>query len=101
MRFWPMRRRPTSTSPPPDDLILLGDVLRRNVDDVLAVYDYDSRNGVFLFHGQLATSPKRALEILRERFSRFGYTPYIRQDRGGVLVQAWPTVSVEVRTRVV
>src|SRR5215212_1355094 len=100
MRFWP-RRRAAPAPPPSDDLILLGDILRRNVDDILAVYDNGESNGVFLFRGQLATTPKRALEILRERFSRFGYTPYLRVDRGGVLVQAWPTVAVKERSRVI
>jgi membrane-associated protease RseP (regulator of RpoE activity) len=99
MRFWPMRRRPRPAPPPPDDLLLLGDVLRRNVDDVLAVYDRDERNGVFLFRGQLATTPARALDLLRERFRRFGYTPYLRRDRGAVLVQAWPLATINERSR--
>src|SRR5438034_10915661 len=99
MRFWP-RRRAAPAPPPSDDLILLGDILRRNVDDILAVYDNGERNGVFLFRGQLATTPARALEILRDRFRRFGYTPYLRADRAGVLVQAWPTAVVRDRSRV-
>ncbi len=101
MRFWPMRRRPAPATPPPDDLLLVGDILRRNVDDILAVYDNGEKNGVFLFRGQLATTPARALEILRDRFRRFGYTPYILADRGSVLVQAWPTATVKERSRVV
>jgi membrane-associated protease RseP (regulator of RpoE activity) len=101
MRFWPMRRRPASAAPSPDDLLLVGDILRRNVDDILAVYDDGERNGVFLFRGQLATTPARALEILRERFRRFGYTPSIRADRGSVLVQASPMAAVKPPARVV
>ena len=100
MRLWPMRRRPTPATPPPDDVLVLGDTLRRNVDDILAVYDNAERNGVFLFRGQLAITPARALEILRERFGRFGYTPYIRPERGGVLVQALPTAIVRERSRI-
>jgi membrane-associated protease RseP (regulator of RpoE activity) len=80
--------------------MVLGDVLRRNVDDLLAVADNGERNGVFLFRGQLAIAPARALEILRERFGRFGYTPYIRPARGGVLVQAWPTATVKEQSRI-
>ena len=99
MRFWPIRRQPTPAPPPSDDLILMGDVLRRNVDDILAVHDNAEKNGVFLFRGQLTTTPARALEILRERFGRFGYTPYIRTDRGGVLVQAWPGTPPADRSR--
>src|SRR5438270_143054 len=100
MRFWPMRRRPTPSSPPSDDLLVMGEALRRNLDDVLAVYDDGERNGVFLFRGQLAIAPARALDTLRERFARYGYTPYIREDHGAVLVQAWPTVVAEASTRV-
>ena len=100
MRLWPTRRRPTPPAPPPGDVMVLGDVLRRNVDDILAVNDNGERNGVFLFRGQLAITPARALEILRERFGRFGYTPYIRQARGGVLVQAWPTAIVKEHSRI-
>jgi len=81
--------------------VLTGDVLRRSLDDVLAVYDDGEKNGVFLFRGQLATTPARALELLRERFARVGYTPYIRADRaGGVLLQAWPAGTVRARNRV-
>ena len=100
MRFWSMRRRRAPATPPPDDVLVLGDVLRRNVDDVLAVHDNAERNGVFLFRGQLAITPARALEILRERFGRFGYTPYIRRERGGVLVQALPTAIVREPPRI-
>ena len=99
MRFWPMRRRATPPTQPSDDLILMGDVLRRNVDDILTVSDNGERSGVFLFRGQLATTPTRALDILRERFARFGYTPYMSTDRGGVLVQAWPGAPRADRSR--
>src|SRR5205814_10244282 len=66
----------------------------------LGVYEDRARSGVFLFRGQLAMAPARALELLRERFARFGYTPYIRADRGGVLVQAWPTTMVQTQNRI-
>src|SRR5918994_1666517 len=100
MRLWPMRRRPAPATPPPDDVLVIGDLLRRNVEDILAVDDNAERNGVFLFRGRLATAPARALEILRERFGRFGYTPYIREERGRVLVQALPTDVVQERSRI-
>ncbi|HEV8142855.1 MAG TPA: site-2 protease family protein [Methylomirabilota bacterium] len=100
MRLWPMRRRPAPATPPPDDVLVIGDLLRRNVEDILAVDDNAERNGVFLFRGRLATAPARALEILRERFGRFGYTPYIREERGRVLVQALPTAVVQDRSRI-
>ena len=99
MRLWPTRRRPIPSAPPSDDTTILRDVFRRSVDDVLTVYDQGDRNGVFVFRGQLAVAPERALSILRDRFGRFGYTPYIRADRGGVLVQALPTMAEPDRSR--
>jgi membrane-associated protease RseP (regulator of RpoE activity) len=99
MRFWP-RRRAAPAAPPSTDVIALGDLLRRNVDDIVAVYDAGVKNGVFLFRGQLITTATRALDILRERFGRLGYTPYLRADRGGVLVQAWPATAVKEHARV-
>ena len=99
MRLWPTRRRPIPSAPPSDDTTILRDVFRRSVDDVLAVNDQGDRNGVFVFRGQLAVAPERALSILRDRFGRFGYTPYIRADGGGVLVQALPTMAEPDRSR--
>jgi membrane-associated protease RseP (regulator of RpoE activity) len=99
MRLWPTRRRPIPSAPPSDDTTILRDVFRRSVDDVLAVSDQGDRNGVFVFRGQLAVAPERALSILRDRFGRFGYTPYIRADGGGVLVQALPTMTGPDRSR--
>ena len=34
--------------------------------------------------------PPRALETLLQRFRPFGYTPFVRAEGDGVLVQAWP-----------
>jgi Zn-dependent protease len=37
------------------------------------------------------TEPARAVETLLERFGAFGYTPFLKAERGGgVAVQAWP-----------
>jgi membrane-associated protease RseP (regulator of RpoE activity) len=100
MRFLPMRPRPTPAPPRPDDVLVLGDLLRRNVEDILAVDGNAQRGGMFQFRGQLITTPARALEVLRERFERFGYTPYIRPERDRVIVQAWPTAVMQERSRI-
>ena len=85
---------------PSDDTTFLRDVLRRSVDDVLAVYDEGDRGGVFVFRGQLAIAPDRALDVLRDRFGRLGYTPYIRADGGSVVVQALPSMRASHRPRI-
>jgi membrane-associated protease RseP (regulator of RpoE activity) len=100
MRFWPRRRQPDPPAPPSDELILKSDLLRRSLEDVMAVHEDGERHGVFLFRGQLAMPPAHALEKLRERFAHYGYTPYLRADRGGVLVSAWPTIPVHTRAHV-
>src|SRR6059036_1269048 len=70
MRFWPFRNRPAAP-PPADDLLVTEELLRRNVEDLLVV-----------------------------RFRVFGYTPFIRPDGDGVVVQAWPLAEVVERPRV-
>jgi membrane-associated protease RseP (regulator of RpoE activity) len=59
-------------------------------EDVLDVRDRQIRGGVILFRGALRVDAPRALEILLARFAPFGYTPFVRAEGDGVLVQAWP-----------
>lgn len=99
MRLWPTRR-PSASDPPFDDTNGVHDVLRRSVEDVLAIDGEGERNGVFLFRGQLAVAPDRAREVLRRRFGAFGYTPYISGNGGGVIVQAVPTIAASARSRI-
>ena len=66
------------------------DRLRRNVEDVLLVRDRQVRGAAVVFRGELTTEPARALDLLIARFRPFGYTPYLREEAGGVAVQALP-----------
>jgi len=78
----------------------MSDLLRRQLEDVFAVYDAGEKDGVFFFRGQLAVEPARGLEILQERFDRFGYMPYLQADGGTVLLQAVPAPPEPRRSRV-
>lgn len=93
MRFWPFRGRPAPPSPPPDDLLITEEVLRRNLEDLLVVREREIRGGIVAFRGRLTTEPTRALEILLQRFDRFGYTPFLRAQGEEVVVQAWPLAT--------
>src|SRR5207245_8063265 len=99
MRFCPFRNRPAAP-PPADDLLVTEELLRRNVEDLLVVRERQIRGGVIVFRGDLLLSPSRAADTLLERFRVFGYTPFIRPDGDGVVVQAWPLAEVVERPRV-
>src|SRR5438132_1490168 len=89
MRFWPFRGRSAAAPPPADDLLATEELLRKNVEDLLVVRERQIRGGVIVFRGDLLLSPSRAVDALLERFRAFGYTPFIRPDGDGVVVQAW------------
>src|SRR2546422_8623662 len=100
MRFWPFRDRRPAGPPPAEDLLVTEALLRENVEDVLIVRERQIRGGVVAFRGDLRVSPSRAADTLLERFRAFGYTPFIRADGDGVVVQAWPLAEVVERPRV-
>src|SRR5438874_13755077 len=100
MRFWPSRDRLAAAPPPADDLLSTEELLRKNVEDLLVVRERQIRGGVIVFRGDLLLSPSRAADTLLERFRAFGYTPFIRADGDGVVVQAWPLAEVVERQRV-
>ena len=100
MRLWPSRRQ----SPPgvlgPEDLSITQDLLRRNIDDIVVVREQRLLGSILVFRGDLLMPPTRALDVLLERFRRFGYTPFLRVDGDAVAVQAWPLAHTVERQRV-
>jgi len=99
MRPWSWRRAPVPTAPPGDDLLLLEQMLRRRLEGVMDVRARQIRGPVVVFRGPLTTDREHALATIRERFDHLGYTPFVRADGDGVVVQAWPTADVTVRPR--
>lgn len=99
MRWWPTRARRLPAPPPPDEMLVTEDRLRRNVEDVLAVRDRQIHGGIVVFRGELVTEPARALDLLVARFRPIGYTPYLREEAGLVSVQALPLSEVMVKPR--
>jgi membrane-associated protease RseP (regulator of RpoE activity) len=102
MRFWPVRRPPGAlASRSTDDLLVMEEVLRRNVEDLMVVRERQVRGGAVVFRGDLLLAPARAVDLMLDRFRPFGYTPFLREDRGQVAVHALPIAEVTVENRVV
>jgi len=100
MRFWPFRGHAPAEPPRVEDVLVSEELLRKNLEDVLVVRERQIRGGIIAFRGDLLRSPSQAVDVLRERFRAFGYTPFIRADGDGVVVQAWPLAEVVARPRV-
>jgi membrane-associated protease RseP (regulator of RpoE activity) len=90
MRFWPFRRRSGIVPLASEDLLVTEERLRHAAEDVLVVHDRQIRGGVILFRGALRVDAAHALQTLLARFAPLGYTPFLRAEGGGVMVQAWP-----------
>jgi hypothetical protein len=99
MRFWPFRRRLALSPLYSHDLLLGEEQLRHLAEEVMVVRERQIRGGVILFRGDLRTEPARALDTLLTRFAPLGYTPFIRSERDGVVLQAWPLREVVERPR--
>src|SRR5213593_4953619 len=78
MRFWPFRGHAPAEPPRVEDVLVSEEFLRKNLEDVLVVRERQIRGGIIAFR----------------------YTPFIRADGDGVVVQAWPLAEVVARPRV-
>jgi membrane-associated protease RseP (regulator of RpoE activity) len=99
MRLWPSRPTTPAREPPPEDLLVTEDWLRRNVEDVFLVREREIRGGLIAFRGVLTMEPRRAAAVLLPRFGRMGYTPFLRADGDTAVLQAWPFVHAVERGR--
>lgn len=99
MRLWPFSRS-SATAIADDDLSIVEDVLRRNLEDLMVVRERQLRGSGIAFGGQLLVAPDRALELMLDRFRPFGYTPFLRTEGGQVWVQAVPLIDAPERSRV-
>src|SRR5262245_51781776 len=100
MPFWSRRRRSAERVPPSDDVLVIEEILRRRVDEVFDVQErYVQGRGV-IFAGALRVSPGHALDVLLDRLEPLGYTPILRRQGGGDVLEAWPVRSTAPRARV-
>lgn len=49
------------------------------------------------FGGELLVTPRRALDLLLPRLKSFGYTPFLREERGKAWIQALPLAEVTAK----
>lgn len=98
MRGWPFRRAPRFALPttPTDDLLILEDLLRRNIEDLFVIQERQIRGHAIVFGGELLMAPARALDLLLPRLKPLGYTPFLKADRGKIWIQALPLAEVAV-----
>jgi membrane-associated protease RseP (regulator of RpoE activity) len=99
MRLWPFRRRAALPPLYSHDLLLGEEQLRELAEEVMVIKERQIRGGIILFRGELQTEPARALDTLLTRFAPLGYTPFLRADGEGVVLQAWPLGEVVERPR--
>lgn len=88
MPFW--SRRAPEPAPSWGELFPLEALLRSQLDDVLVVRERRVLGRSLAFGGQLLVEPPRALERLRPRLARHGYTPFLRAEDETVWVHAVP-----------
>jgi len=98
MRFW--RRVPKFAVPsfPSDGFLAIEAELRQRIEDLLVVDERLLRGRAVSYGGQLLVSPGRALEILIPRLRPFGYTPFLKEERGKSWIHTFPIGEVTVKT---
>jgi len=84
--FW--SRRPPEEPPSWEELFPLEALLRSQLDDVLIVQERRLLGRSIAFGGRLLVEPTAAVDRLRPRLARHGYTPFLREDQGTVWVHA-------------
>src|SRR4029434_779336 len=99
MRLWPFRRRAALPPLYSHDLLLGEEPLRELAEEVMVIKERQIRGGIILFRGELRAEPARALDTLLTRFAPLGYTPFLRADGEGVVLQAWALGDVVERPR--
>src|SRR5262245_48392212 len=99
MRVWPFARRSETavTAVPPGSLLLIEETLRARMQDLFAVRERQAQGYALSWSGDLLQPPARALRLLEARFKPYGYTPFIKRDKGVTWVRAVPLAVVGER----
>src|SRR5215471_8145899 len=101
-RFWPLFRNggAVAVAPvPPGSLLLLEEALRVSMQDLFVARDRQAQGYTLRWSGDLLQPPHRVLGLLEARFKPYGYTPFLKRDKGVTWVQATPLAAVVERSR--
>jgi membrane-associated protease RseP (regulator of RpoE activity) len=101
MRLWPSRRAGDASvaAAPSDSLLLLEERLRLSMQDLFLARGRQAQGYTLRWSGELLEPPARALGLLEARFKPYGYTPFLKRDKGTTWVQAIPLAIVSERSR--
>ncbi len=102
MRLWPLarlRNRGSLEAVPPGSLLLLEETLRNSMQDVFLARERQAQGYTLQWSGDLLQPSAQALDLLQARFKPYGYTPFLKRDKGATWVQAVPLGSVGERPR--
>src|SRR5262245_22094904 len=102
MRLWPFPRPANGTLAvaPPGSVLLIEETLRLSMQDLFVARERQAQGYTLLWSGELLHPPARALSLLEARFKPYGYTPFLKRDKGGATwVQATPLAAVAEQSR--
>jgi len=105
MRYWPFawplarRAAPTVIPEGPGPLLLTEETLRLSMQDLFVARERRAQGYTIMWSGELLHPPARALRLLEARFKPYGYTPFLKRDKGVTWVQATPLAAVVERSR--
>ena len=102
MPHWPFGRRESASvaAVPPGSLVYIEETLRGSMQDLFAARERQAQGYTLSWSGELLQPPARAVRLLEARFKPYGYTPFLRRDKGGTWVRAVPLATVVERSRV-
>src|SRR5215831_15593485 len=101
-RFWPLFRNggAVAVAPvSPGSLLFLEEALRVSMQDLFVARDRQAQGYTLRWSGDLLQPTHRVLGLLEARFKPYGYTPFLKRDKGVTWVQATPLAAVVERSR--
>src|SRR5499426_2209910 len=102
MRFWPFVRGGSSSAVaalPSGSLLMIEETLRASMQDLFSARERQAKGYALAWSGELLQPAAQALPLLEARFKPYGYTPFLKRDRGATWVQAMPLAVVRERSR--
>src|SRR5262247_2215552 len=102
MRFWPFVRGGSSSAVaalPAGSLLMIEETLRGSMQDLFSARERQAKGYALAWSGELLQPAAQALPLLEARFKPYGYTPFLKRDRGATWVQAMPLAVVRERSR--